>query len=68
MDVREVVVPYGVGTGARAEGGRERSAGGCGYGVVTARVEDGMDGAEATVTYLGGRRKSWLRYLQRAWV
>ena len=68
MDVHEVVVPYGVGTEVRAEGARERSAGGFGYGVVTAGVEDGMDGAEAPVTYLGGRGKSWLRYLQRAWV
>jgi hypothetical protein len=38
------------------------------YGVVTAGAEDGMDDAEAPVMYWGGRGKSWLRYLQRAWV
>ena len=54
VDVHEVVMPYGVRTEVRAEGGRERSDGGYGYGVATAGAEDGMDGAEAPVTYLGG--------------
>ena len=63
IDVREVVVPCErtedqPETEVCAEGGRERSRGGCGCRVATAAAEDGTGGGRGACRTVSGRGKS----------
>jgi len=65
VDVREVVVPCErtedrPETEVRAEGGRERSRGGCGCMVATAAAEGGTGGGRGARCTVSGRGKSYL--------